>query len=99
VNLRNSRELTDKTVSRLNAQVSALEELTDRVKKGEDIDSARLHRELTRVGLRERLDVTPAETKVGWREALFGHKKHSEEEAEADLEKCEIERSELFTSA
>jgi hypothetical protein len=90
VNLRNSRELTYNTVSHLKAQVSTLEDLVDRVRRGEDVDAAKLHRELARVGLRERVDVAPAETKVGWKEALFGRKKRPEDEEEVDLEQRKI---------
>jgi len=59
------------------AQISVLEGLIERHKRGERVSGDEVQRELEMVGLRERLLTKPEEGEggdVGWLKAIFGRK-------------------------
>lgn len=76
------------------AQISVLEGLIERFKKGERVGGDEIQRELEMVGLRERLLTKPEEGEggdVGWVKALFGRRGVKDDQSAEDKERIEEE--------
>ena len=86
---------------RVGYQVNVLNDLWRRVTGGEELSDLEVRRELELAGLRERRVLPPKTVeregemdgrRVGWKEALLGRNKRSEEETRRELEECEYTR-------
>ena len=99
----NARHKLIDTEKQVAYQLNVLRSLCRRVvEQGEELSDLEIRRELELAGLRERR-VLPLKKglerdgmegrKVGWKEALLGRNKRSEEETRRELEECELLKS------
>jgi hypothetical protein len=103
IHLLNTRKSTEATHSQLQAQISVLESITQRLRAGEDVSDAEVDRlkRLVRANERTALEgSTNADDlkreAIGWREVLLGRKRGDAERLKTEeLDRRDIERGSL----